>query len=125
MSDTCYMEVMCLREHQKRFIVLGFHLDNETENVAIMVDFEANFAHFGKLPTDIPYTAFHSYGGDYGPHLIACDGKRQVEIPGDREGFVIKWNHEENEPGSECMAKIREYLEVISSAQPLLDDDSE
>jgi len=38
MSDTCYMEVMCLRQHQDRFIALGFHLDNETENVAIMVD---------------------------------------------------------------------------------------
>lgn len=118
------MEVHCLRQDQDRFIALGFHHDNNPEDgspVVTLVDEEANYGHYERLPTDVPYFASHEAGFEYGPHFIACDGNRYVDVSGNAEGFIIGWNYEANEPDPKSLNQIREYLSVKATAQSLLD----
>lgn len=83
MGDRCHMTVYCRPQDVPRFEELGFtaQIDpippDATE--VEMIDEEANYAHFGDLPTDIPYHGWHHEGGDYGPAEFACDGTTYAE----------------------------------------------
>ena len=124
MSDTCYMTVSCLRKHMDQFIVLGFHLDHYREDdgseVVELIDEDANYGHGNDLPTDIPYTAQHGSGCDYGAHLIACDGSRYSDIPGSSDGFMIQWDDKTQQPSESSVEAIREYLAIVATAEAIL-----
>ena len=116
MSDTCYMSVTCRRQDMARFLELGFHSEygeSDAEPVIVLIDEEANFAHYDKLPTDIPFWGHNSAGGDYGAAEIVCDGKETIEIPFDHHGgFVVDWNFRLGLPKLKSILRIRRFLKV-------------
>lgn len=117
------MELTCRREDLERFTALGFHFWGEDDGKPIieLTDEEANFGHSDKLPSDVPFFASHGSGDNYGPHLIACDGNRFIDIPGDDFYFQIDWDHQTNSPSDRSIAQIREYLAVKANAEANLE----
>ena len=129
MSDRCYMEITCRREDVGRFETLGFTAqksDNSASPLVVMVDDEANYAHYDKLPTDIPYLGFNGAGSEYGPGNLVCDGKVCAEVDvGQGGGFVVDWDEARNRPFARSLKAIRHYLktrknvtEMFARAQP-------
>jgi hypothetical protein len=116
------MELTCHRRDLDRFTALGFHFWGEDDGALIveLTDEEANFGHAARLPTDVPFFAAHGSGDNYGPHLIACDGNRLIDIPGDAHEFQIDWDYQTNSPSAESIKQIRDYLAVKANAAALL-----
>jgi hypothetical protein len=85
MGDRCHMTIYCRPQDTARFEELGFTAQiPETafnDGTIEMLDEEANYAHHGSLPTDIPWTGSHHEGGDYGPAELHCLG----------DGIVHEW----------------------------------
>jgi hypothetical protein len=108
----------------EHFTALGFHLDHSREDdgaeVVDLIDEDANYGHGDEMPTDIPYTAEHGSGGNYGAHLIACDGSRYVDIEGSSDGYLVSWDDETQQPSEACVEAIREYLAVAATAEAIL-----
>ena len=126
MGDRCYMEVTCRRQDQERFVALGFTAQdwNEPSNPAlvVMVDEEANYAHSGDMPTDIPYHGFNGGGGNFGDGALACDGKVYAEVEtGHEGGFVVDWDEAKNRPSLTSLKSIRQYIRVRHQVQQLFD----
>lgn len=123
MGDRCYMQVTCRRQDQDTFEALGFVLEyDEAPDSPIieLADEEANYAHCGKLPTNIPFTAWHGAGGDYGDRRIVCDGKRWGEVASSPDGgFVVDWNFKMRRPTAASLKRIRRYLVVYDRVQRL------
>lgn len=115
MGDRCYMSVHCRREDRKRFEQLGFQVawgEKETSPVIELIDQEANYAHYGEMPADIPYYGTWAAGDDYGPGNLACDGREYVEVPASNDGFVVLWNYRWGLPKLRSIRQIRRYLKV-------------
>lgn len=117
------MQITCRRQDQDRFTALGFTAqawDNPEPNSAlvVMVDEEANYAHSGELPRDIPYYGFHGPGGNYGDGVCACDGKQLAEQEtGHEGGFVVEWDDVRQRPSRPSLRAVRRYLAVCRKAQ--------
>ena len=112
------MEITCRKQDQERFETLGFVAQDGDDPqppspLILMVDEEANYAHSGKLPTDIPYHGFNGNGGNFGQGAVACDGSRYAEIEtGHGGGFVLDWNEAKQRPSTRSLKSIRRYLQV-------------
>ncbi|MEQ2009756.1 MAG: hypothetical protein ABMA26_23470 [Limisphaerales bacterium] len=120
MGDRCYMQVTCRRQDIPEFEALGFHVEFEQSPdspIVELIDEEANYAHADQLPTDIPFTAWHGAGGNYGDGKIACDGNHYAEVSANRDGFVVSWDEATNQPAQESLASIRDYLAVHQTVQ--------
>ncbi len=123
MGDRCYMSVTCRREDMARFEELGFEVEFETspESLVVeMVDQEANFGHYDKMPTDIPYTANHCAGSEYGPHSMACDGKQYAEVAASSDGFVVVWDYINSRPTKQSLSNIRQFIRIERRANKIL-----
>lgn len=122
-GDITHMEVVCLHKHSQRFHDMGF-ADAESLPTHPIINWLADgYAKYQQVcnpPKDIPYYAFHKQFGLKEPHLIACDGERFIEVPGDSNGFVIPWDEDSNEPNAEAIAKVREYFTIKQSAKALM-----
>lgn len=112
------MEITCRRQDQGRFEALGFTAQ-EWNNPAsdsvttVMVDEEANYAHCGDMPTDIPYHGIHGAGGDYGSGACVCDGHDYAEVErGHAGGFVVNWDEATKRPLTRSLRAVRRYLTV-------------
>jgi len=113
MGDRCYMEITCRREDQGRFEALGFTAQGSASPFVEMVDDQANYAHYGNLPTDIPYHGHFGAGSEYGPGKVACDGKSLAEVDtGQSGGFVVDWDEKRNRPSLRSLKAIRRYLKT-------------
>ncbi len=116
MSDRCYMELTCRRQDQKRFEALGFTAQDwkqDRPDLVVMVEEEADYAHSGKLPTDIPYHGFNGSGGNFGQGSFACDGRTYAEVEtGHGGGFVVDWDETRNRPSATSLKNIRRYLKI-------------
>ena len=122
MGDRCYMQVTCRRQDIPEFEALGFHLEFEqspNSPIVELIDEEANYAHADQLPTDIPFTAWHGAGGNYGDGKIACDGNHYAEVSANHDGFVVRWDQTTNQPTQESIAGIRDYLAVHQTVQEM------
>ena len=122
MSDRCYMQVTCRRQDQTLFEELGFHLEFEQSSdspIVELIDEAANYAHAEHLPTDIPFTAWHGAGDNYGDGRIACDGNHYAEVSANRDGFVVRWDEAGNQPTPESLDGIRLYLAVHQTVQEM------
>jgi hypothetical protein len=122
MGDRCYMTVTCRRADMALFEELGFTADYGTKPdspVVEMSDQEANYAHTDQLPTHVPFLGWNGPGDNYGPYLLACDGKQFVEVPGSDHSFGIDWDFAKGEPTSQSITKIREYLVLQKKVQRL------
>lgn len=125
MGDRCYMHVTCRRQDMGRFEALGFALEYESgpESLVVeMADPEANYAHSGEMPVNIPYTAFNGAGSEYCEYRMACDGKQYREVCGNSSGFVIDWDYKKNGPARKSLAQIRHYLAVQTRASQFLQE---
>jgi len=125
MSDCCYVHVTCRRQDMERFEALGFHLEFESTSQSVIVelaDEEANYAHTGELPTDIPYTAWNGKGSEYGDYKMACDGEEFVEVPASQDGFVVDWDYKTEQPTPQSLDIIRQYLAVHKRAAKFLQE---
>lgn len=124
MGDRCYMELWCLRKHAARFEELGFteqdemlHLRGDAQSgpasaFVYMTDEEANYAHGGDLPEDVPFVATFSAGGSYGPGEIASDGQRMIEVAtGHLGGYVVVFDAADN-PDPDDLKHIRRFLRL-------------
>lgn len=125
MGDRCYMTITCRRQDAPRFEELGFCIqeDGPTGHTCEMVDEEANYAHSGDLPTDIPYYGENGVGGNYGAGVVACDGTRYAEKDCGHDGdgsFVVEWDFKKNRPTASSLAHIRHYISVKRAAENLL-----
>jgi hypothetical protein len=81
MGDRCYMKLTCRLQDVPRFEPLGFDPEDDTPTdgrTIELCDPEANYAHSGDLPTDIPWTAYHYEGGDYGSFELVCCGDGKI-----------------------------------------------
>lgn len=116
MGDHCYMQVTCRRQDQPTFEELGFHLDFEEAPdcpIVELLDEQANHAHHGDLPTNVPFLASHGAGGNYGDGKIACDGNRYAEVEsGHAGGFVVWWTQRSHRPTAHSLATVRRYLTI-------------
>lgn len=78
MGDRCHMAITCRECDADRFVDLGFvnQIDAPADlpGCVVLEDFEANYAHEGDLPEDIPYFGGHGPGDGYNSHVVACDG---------------------------------------------------
>jgi len=89
MGDYCRMTVYCLPQDTKPFEDLGFGKEGTDEDgVVEMLDPQANHAHCGDLPTNIPWFGRHTEGEEYGPANLACLGdgevhEQEINIAGD------------------------------------------
>jgi hypothetical protein len=123
MGDRCYMSVTCRRQDQARFEELGFHVEfDEDDNSPVieMVDEEANYAHVGQMPTDIPFMAQNGAGYDYGGAEVVCDGWKTIEIPfAHHGGFVVDWNFRLGLPTFKSIFCIRRFLKLKRRVQKL------
>ena len=125
MSDRCYMEIACRKEDQERFASLGFVAQDwkqETPALVVMVDEEADYAHCGNLPTDVPYHGHHGAGGNYGHGALACDGETYAEVQtGHGSGFVVDWDEARQRPTPYSLHSIREYLQVRQQVREMFE----
>lgn len=122
MGDRCYMSVTCRRQDRARFEELGFHLefDEDTSTPVIeMIDEEANYAHYDKMPLDVPYYGSFGAGSEYGPGSFVCDGVDYEEVPASADGFVLAWNYRFGLPKLKSILQIRRYLKLERRVQKL------
>ena len=122
MGDRCYMSVTCRRQDQARFEALGFQIgygEDQNTSVIEMIDEEANYAHYDKLPTDIPYYGTWAAGSNYGPGSLVCDGVNYEEVPASSEGFVLRWNYRFGLPKLKSILQVRRYLKLERKVQKL------
>ena len=122
MGDRCYMEVYCRRCDVARFEDLGFVDEGDEGEGVRMVDEEANFAHSGHMPTDIPWHGHSSDGADYGAASYACDGQQLHEVPEGHgnTGLVFTWDEKTNGPLEADVQRVRAYIAVLAKASALL-----
>jgi hypothetical protein len=116
------MSATCRRQNQAQFEALGFRLEFEQSPdcpILEMVDDEANYAHSGDMPTDIPYLAWHGAGCNYGDGKIACDGVEFAEVGANNDGFVVGWDQHTNRPSRSSIESVRHYLAVHHRVQKL------
>ena len=127
MSDRCYMELTCRRQDVQKFEALGFvaqswNNPDGKSPLILMVDEEANYAHSGDMPTDIPYHGFNGSGGNFGQGSFACDGKTYAEVEtGHGGGFVVDWNEHQQRPSMRSLRSIRRYLKIRNRVLKLFD----
>lgn len=120
MGDRCYMTLTCRRQDAPRFEALGFHPefansddDDPQDPLAPvkLVDEEANYAHHGNLPTDVPWVGHSANGDSYGPSDYACDGRRLLDVAtGEEGGYVVGWDIRKNQPNRKDLAAIRRFI---------------
>jgi len=124
MGDRCYMSVTCRRQDKETFEALGFHLEFETSPespVIEMVDEEANYAHSGEMPANIPYYGSHGSGDNYAAGDLACDGKKYAEVEtGHGSGFMVGWDHQKSKPTPQSLKNIRQFIRIQQRAQKIL-----
>ena len=119
------MEITCRKQDQKKFEDLGFTAQDwdslpPDSALVVMVDEEANYAHCGELPSDIPYRGINGAGGEYGHGAFACDGRRFAELEiGHDGGFVIEWDESTRRPLAQSLKSIRRYLAVRKNVQAM------
>lgn len=128
MGDRCYMTVWCRPQDVTRFTEIGFNLQEHTAGSFSeeMVDEEANYAHHGDMPADIPYHGWHASGGDYGPMDFACTGHEfdEWEAGHGNNGYVFA-----NEPGEsnaawiEEVARFHAFRKIRDAAHKIVDTD--
>lgn len=123
MGDRCYMTIYCRPQDVPRFETLGFLRQNESDcPYAEMVDEQANYGHYGELPTDIPFHGFHNAGGDYGAMEVACDGEYAVEWEtGHTSGYVFHADPNGAEEWPKELANFNHFQEVNRRATTLVD----
>jgi hypothetical protein len=118
------MSVTCRREARGKFEALGFVLESDPLPecpVIEMVDEQANYAHSGKMPTDIPYYGTNGSGSNYGAGDCACDGKEYAEVEtGHGSGFMVSWDYKKSRPTPASLTNIRRFIRVHQRAQNLL-----
>jgi len=122
MGDRCYMTVWCRPQDVATFTAIGFIEEKRTEFYVHMVDEQANYAHSGDMPTDIPYTASHASGGDYGSAMLACDGERLVEIETGHSGGVVMAVDADGEIDDDDLRYVRKFYVTYNRAEKLVAD---
>lgn len=128
MSDTCYLELTCRKQDEKRFeepseayegdgippgqVQINWHC----ANLAFGVGWEDE----GTLPRDIPYTGSHSAGDNYDAAQFACDGKEFQLIDSNQEdNFVVRTDNN-GDPIQEEIDRIKEFVKFRNRVSKLL-----
>jgi hypothetical protein len=128
MGDRCYMSLYCRRQDVPRFEELGFSLQTSSDpsesdlpaDTVEMIDEEANYAHSGDMPADIPFHGYHCAGGNYGEHQFACDGKEYEEWEtGNSGGYVVELD-EEGFTSLETRKAFQNFRRVMQAAEKLV-----
>lgn len=118
MGDRCYMEITCRRKDSEEFESLGFtahdwNNERADSSTVVMVDEEANYAHYDKMLTNVPYHGHNGRGDNYGDGVFACDGRRYAEVQaGYERGFVVEWDEKKQKPTPQSVRAVRRYLAV-------------
>lgn len=122
MGDRCYMRVTCRAADKKRFEDLNFAEDESAREGELvdMVDEEANYAHSGNMPLDIPYFGFNGAGGDYGPAEFCCDGETYCEQPKFEDGGLCIAVNDLGEINQDDLAVIRHYIDLKAAVKKML-----
>lgn len=125
MGDRCYMVVNCRRQDAPKFEELGFRIEDvyapgEPGDPVMMVDDEANYAHYQKMPEDIPYEGWHDAGGDYGCEVFACDGKKVHYADCNKDQSVVVTVNEDCFMCEASLTRAREYYKAYKFAQEIL-----
>jgi len=122
MSDVCCVEISCRRRDARRFAKFGFKVvdDDEGSGVVRMRDEAANYAHYGKLPKNIPYFGWHTSGGEYGPHEFACDGRKTAEVETAVDGTIIVHVGDDNTVDRRELRWVKEYRACLKRARRVL-----
>jgi hypothetical protein len=124
MGDRCYMELNCLRKDAAAFEELGFCLSGSDEDaqrpVVSMVCEEANYAHYGDMPKDIPYRGKHGAGGCYGPKHYACDGANYDEVEVGHEGGCVVTVDNDGNATPASLAAVKAFCELDKKVNAML-----
>jgi hypothetical protein len=123
MGDRCHMTIFCRPQDTAHFEELGFTAQTERGTIE-MIDPEANYAHYGNLPTDIPWTGSHHEGGDYGPAELHCLGDGIVHewecATSLRDGYVFPDPIRESEAFITAIARFHTFHKTRNQALELL-----
>jgi hypothetical protein len=125
MGDRCYMQLTCREKDRGVFEELGFHVESEWDesefpNCFEMIDYEANYAHGGELPSDVVYFGTHAAGEGYGAESFACDGKTYLEeVTDDDSGFVVMFD-DQGDPDPASLAAVKTFITHRNNVRALL-----
>jgi hypothetical protein len=105
-----------------RFEELGFSLDADQKPAPVVEMFqeEADYAHEGELPTDIPFYGWHGSGGDYGSCGFACDGARLCYVEMLQNGGPAV-EVSERGIGTESHRRALSYFAALTKAKRMLE----
>ena len=125
MGDRCHMTIYCRPQDTARFEELGFITECQlADDTVEMFDEQANYAHSGHLPTDIPWTGSHHEGGDYGPAELHCLGDGIVHewqcATSLRDGYVFPDPILESEAFIAAIARFHTFHKTRNQALELL-----
>ena len=118
------MQITCRRQDMQEFEKLGFRYENWNNEpdapLVVMLDEEANNAHTGNMPDNIPYQGFNGVGGNYGDGAFACDGKTYAEVEtGHNGGFVVDWENTKQRPSLLSLNSICRYIKIRNKVEKL------
>jgi len=69
----------------------------------------------------IPFVASSGAGGDYGPAVIACDGKRMFHLGASWDGYpYVEINKNGDLMPEGVMQRIREYYIIVEDAERII-----
>ena len=119
MSDRCYMEVRCKKEHAPIFEKLGFTVRDEgyAPGIVELVDEGANYAHYNEMPNEVPYFGWHGAGGEYGSCAFACEGNGYVDADMDANGELVVRVSDRGQPSKTDLKMVRRYVACWRRAQ--------
>ncbi|TDI17453.1 MAG: hypothetical protein E2P05_02260 [Acidobacteria bacterium] len=88
---------------------------------------EANYGLYGPMEelaeAGIPFVASSGAGGDYGPAIIACDGKRMFHLGSSWDGWpFVEINKNGDFMPKGIMQRIREYYIIVSDAERIIEE---
>ena len=112
------MRITCRAQDFEVFKELGFHEEySPLPGFIEAVDCDADSAHNGNLPTNIPYRGYSEAGCEYGACQYACDGKKLYEACGTDNNFTVNYR-----PGRGFNKKDMRVIERFVAADKLVRD---
>ena len=116
------MQITCADTDEPRFRDLGFHIIEREGALVRLEDHEANYAHDGKLPTEMVYTGHHGAGGNYEGGDFACDGKEFAFVPAGMDGGVVVMLHDDGTVSPDDLQRWLRYVAVRDRSNVALDE---
>lgn len=131
MGDRTWVQMKCRKSDQERVHkLLGTHrFDEVVDESDTWIEgqfFEANYgllSEFEEVADEgIPFTGSSGHGGEYGPAIFACDGKKFYHMRASEDGFpYVEIEKSGAMRPAGIMRRIQEFYLTEEAATELMD----